>query len=85
MREGTGKQKPRSPSGNVAYIEVTKRERLVEAGYVEASGTGRGRTYLLSSKFYRAMNNTKAYVRQMDIDRIRHPELVLKLVINCIS
>ena len=25
------------------------------------------------------MNNTKAYVRQTDIDRIRQPELVLKL------
>ena len=57
----------------------TSIERLVEAGYVEASGTGRGRTYLLSSKIYKAMNNTKAYVRQTDIDKIRHPELVLKL------
>ncbi|MDW7657603.1 MAG: putative DNA binding domain-containing protein [Bacillota bacterium] len=57
-------------------------ERLVEAGYVEASGTGRGRTYLLSSKVYRAMNNTKAYVRQTDIYKIRHPELVLKLIRN---
>lgn len=57
----------------------TSIERLVEAGYVEASGIGRGRTYLLSSKVYKAMNNTKAYVRQTDIDKIRYPELVLKL------
>jgi ATP-dependent DNA helicase RecG len=52
-------------------------ERLVEEGYAEASGTGRGRTYLLSSKVYKSMNDTKGYVRQTDIDR--HPELVLKL------
>lgn len=54
-------------------------ERLVEEGYAEASGTGRGRTYLLSSKVYKSMNDTKGYVRQTDIDKIRHPELVLKL------
>ncbi len=54
-------------------------ERLVEEGFVEASGTGRGRTYHLSSRTYKSVNDLKSYVRQTDIDRIRHPEMILKL------
>ena len=51
-------------------------ERLMEAGLIEAVGSGRGREYVLSVKMYR---NPVEYVRQTDIDRLRHQELVLKL------
>lgn len=54
-------------------------ERLVEYGYIEASGAGKGRTYLLSSKVYHKLNESIHYVRQTDIDKIRYPELIKKL------
>ena len=51
-------------------------ERLAEAGLLEAMGNGRGRTYVLSSKMYK---DPAEYVRQTDIDQLRHRELILKL------
>ena len=51
-------------------------ERLTEAGLLEAIGNGRGRTYVLNSKMYR---DPAEYVRQTDIDQLRHRELILKL------
>lgn len=54
-------------------------EALTEAGLIEASGQGRGRTYLLGSRVYGAAKKNVEYVRQTDIDRLRHEELVLKL------
>lgn len=54
-------------------------ERLTESGLVEARGTGRGRYYILSSEVYKKCDNTLEYVRQTDIDRVRYPELVIKL------
>ena len=60
------------PEGKVRAIA----ERLAEAGLLEAIGNGRGRTYILSSKLYR---DPAEYVRQTDIDQLRHRELVLKL------
>lgn len=55
-------------------------EMLVSSGMIEAGGTGRGRYYMLSSKYYKSINNTAAYVRQKDIDYIRYDELVLELL-----
>jgi ATP-dependent DNA helicase RecG len=54
-------------------------ERLIETGYLESTGNARGRTYTLSAKIYRMLNESVSYVRQTDIDRIRYPELILKL------
>lgn len=51
-------------------------EYLTETGIVEAIGTGRGRAYILSAKSYK---DPVKYVRQTDIDRLRFPELVMKL------
>ena len=51
-------------------------ERMTEAGLLEATGSGRGRTYVLSAKAYQ---DKAAYVRQTDIDAVRFPELVMKL------
>ena len=52
-------------------------ERMAEAGLIEAIGSGKGRTYILSSKAYL---KKAEYVRQTDIEKIRYPELVMQLV-----
>lgn len=54
-------------------------EALTEAGLVEATGYGKRRSYMLSSGVYRRSGKAKEYVRQTDIDRVRYPELILKL------
>lgn len=51
-------------------------ERLTESGLVDAIGNGRGRAYVLSVKAYK---DPIQYVRQTDIDVVRHKELVLTL------
>lgn len=51
-------------------------ERLTESGLVDALGNGRGRAYVLSVKAYK---DPIQYVRQTDIDVVRHKELVLTL------
>ncbi|MCH5286633.1 MAG: winged helix-turn-helix domain-containing protein [Christensenellaceae bacterium] len=51
-------------------------ERLIEAGLIEAIGTGRSRAYVLSAKLYQSPT---AYVRQTDVEQIRYRELILKL------
>ena len=51
-------------------------ERLTEAGFLEAIGTGRSRAYVLSAKLYKRPED---YVRQTDVDQLRYRELVLKL------
>ena len=55
-------------------------ETLVASGIVESGGTGRGRYYMLSSKYYNKAKNIAAYVRQKDIDPIRYEELVMELL-----
>lgn len=54
-------------------------EVLVEAGLVEASGTGRNRSYMLGRKVYKKSHKAKEYVRQTDVDKVRYPEMILKL------
>lgn len=54
-------------------------EMLVEAGLLETHGSGRNRAYLLSSKVYSKAGKAKEYVRQTDIDKVRYPELIMKL------
>ena len=54
-------------------------EILMESGLAEASGSGAGRDYLLSSKAYARSDDVIAYVRQTDIDKLRYQELILKL------
>lgn len=54
-------------------------ERLIEAGLVEAIGSGRSRRYILSSKVYKASGDSIGYVRQKYIDPIRFEELILQL------
>ncbi len=54
-------------------------ETLIEAGLVEATGRDGRRGYMLSSGVYKRSGKAKEYVRQTDIDRVRFPELILKL------
>ena len=51
-------------------------ERLIEAGIIEAVGSGRGRVYILDVKAYQ---NPTQYVRQRGIDQLRYRELVVSL------
>lgn len=53
--------------------------QLVEAGLVEAVGTGASRSYMLSARVYAAHGKASEYVRQTDIENVRYPELVMKL------
>lgn len=51
-------------------------ERLIEAGLIEAVGSGRGRVYILDAKVYQ---NPAQYVRQRGIDQLRYQELIVSL------
>jgi ATP-dependent DNA helicase RecG len=55
-------------------------EKLVEAGLVEAQGTGRGRTYMLSAKVYKKTGQKAAYVRQAGFDTIQQEQMVVKFI-----
>ncbi len=54
-------------------------ELLVEAGLVEARGSSTARMYMLCAKVYGAAGKEVDFVRQSDIDKVRHPELIMKL------
>lgn len=54
-------------------------EALVEAGIVEGIGNASNRSYILSSKVYARSGKGSGFVRQSDIDKIRYPELIMKL------
>ena len=46
---------------------------------VERLGNGRGRYYIMSSRYSKKTNNAVEYVRNRDIDALRHQELVMQL------
>lgn len=54
-------------------------EDLVTLGLVEAGGSGRGRYYMLGAEYYKATNDSAAYIRQKDIDPIRYEEVIMQL------
>jgi len=55
-------------------------EKLVEAGMIEAQGTGRGRSYMLSAKVYKKTGQKAAYVRQAGFDPIQQEQMVIKFI-----
>jgi ATP-dependent DNA helicase RecG len=57
-------------------------EKTAESGLIEAFGSGRGRSYMLSRQVYNNKQKTAGYVRQKDIDEIRYRELILNLARN---
>jgi len=54
-------------------------ESMVEDGLVEEFGSGRTRSFMLSSQLYQRAGKTKEYVRQSGIDKVRYEEMVVKL------
>ena len=54
----------------------------IEAGIVEGFGSGKYRTYILSPKAYGTQSEKIGYVRQVDIDETRYPELIINLAKN---
>lgn len=58
----------------------TALEKLVEAGLIDAFGTGRGRSYTLSAKVYGHTGQKAAYVRQVGFDHIQQEQMVLKYI-----
>lgn len=58
----------------------TTLERLLEAGLVQAHGSGRNRAYTLSANLYRITNQKAAYTRQAGFSALQHEQLVLNYV-----
>lgn len=58
----------------------TALEKLVEAGLVDAHGSGRGRSYTLSAKMYKKTGQKAAYVRQAGFDSIQQEQMVIKFI-----
>jgi ATP-dependent DNA helicase RecG len=55
-------------------------EKLMEAGLLEAHGTGRGRTYTLSAGLYIQAGQKVAYIRQAGFDPIQQEQMVLSYI-----
>ena len=62
--------------------EITTKNILdncIESGVVDAYCTGKNRTYILSPKVYSTKSKRIGYVRQVDIDETRYPELIINM------
>ncbi len=55
-------------------------EKLVEAGLIEAHGSGKGRSYTLSAKVYQGAGQKAAYVRQAGFDAIQQEQMILNFI-----
>lgn len=66
---------------NLLVTEPRPRNRaLAEAGFVEAHGATRGRTYMLSAAVYGAVADKAAYTRQAGFAPIQNEQMVLSYV-----
>ena len=69
-----------SEAMNLSEIAVKSvLDTSVECGLVDAFGSGKNRTYILSSRAYNTKARKIGYVRQADIDEARYQELVVKM------
>lgn len=69
-------------SAQLHFTDATVRatvESLVEAGLVEAHGSSTARAYMLSTRVYSAAGKEVDFVRKSGIDKVRYPELIMKL------
>lgn len=55
-------------------------EKLVETGFLEPHGTGRGRTYTLSARLYQKAGQRVEYIRQAGFDKLQQEQMVLKYI-----
>lgn len=62
-----------------AYVRATL-EKLVETGFLEPHGTGRGRTYTLSAALYRKAGKKSEYIRQAGFAPIQQEQMVLNYI-----
>lgn len=53
-------------------------QRLVEAGFVEARGERKGRSWHLSAATYRRLGDRSAYVRQRGFETVQQEQMVLQ-------
>lgn len=80
------KDNPKSTANQLTEVinlsEIAIRNVLdisIESGLVDAFGNGRNRTYILSAKVYDTKEKKIGYVRQIDIDESRYPELIINM------
>ena len=72
-----------SEATNISEIVVKGiLDTSIETGLVEGFGNGKNRTYILSPKVYKTQRAKIGYVRQVDIDETRYPELIINLAKN---
>ncbi len=55
-------------------------EKLVEIGFLEPHGVGRGRTYMLSAALYRKAGKKSEYIRQVGFAPIQQEQMVLSYI-----
>ena len=55
-------------------------EKLVESGFLEPHGTGRGRTYTLSANMYQKAGKKSEYIRQAGFAPIQQEQMVLNYI-----
>ena len=55
-------------------------EKLIEIGFLEPHGTGRGRTYTLSSPLYTRAGQKSEYVRQVGFSQIQQEQMILTYI-----
>lgn len=55
-------------------------EKLVETGFLEPHGTGRGRTYTLSARLYQKAGQRAEYIRQAGFAPIQQEQMVLSYI-----
>lgn len=55
-------------------------EKLVETGFLEPHGTGRGRTYTLSAALYRQAGKKSEYIRQAGFAPIQQEQMVINYI-----
>ena len=55
-------------------------EKLVEIGFLEPHGTGRGRTYTLSASLYRNTGQKAGYARQVGFSGIQQEQMILTYI-----
>ena len=63
-----------------APLVASSVESLVEAGLLQAHGTGRGRSYTLSPNLYRLLGEEAQYTQQAGFDRMQQEQLVKNYV-----
>lgn len=55
-------------------------ESLVEAGLLQAHGTGQGRSYTLAAELYRMLGQKAQYTRQAGFDRLQQEQMIQSYV-----